>query len=133
MGWVMMMRVISSTCSPAVVALDCSHTYFWAFFIIFWSSFWRLTIFSRRHKSQRIKLLYYLLCHGDTQRELFKHPWTQHVLSFISCWVGYLILGGLVHFGKLWLYWSMCCMLISSQPLIRKFYLLILATHFESG
>ena len=106
---------------------------FWAFFIIFWSSFWRLIISSRRHKSQRIKLLYYLLCHGDTQRELVKHSLDPPCAFIYFLLSGLPFLGGLVHFDKLWLYWSMYCMLSSSQPLIRTFHLLILATRFESG
>ena len=35
----MMMRVMSSTPSPAVAALDWAHTYFGHFIIIFWCSF----------------------------------------------------------------------------------------------
>ena len=123
------LHTFSSSCSSWLGP----HLFFWAFFIIFWSSFWRLTISSSRHKSQRIKLLYYLLWHGDTQRELVKHSLDPPRALIYFLLSGLPFLGGLVHFDKLWLYWSMYCMLSSSQPLIRTFHLLILATRFESG
>ena len=63
MGWVMMMRVISST-PLAVVTPDWAHTYFWAFFILFSRAFGRLTISSRRHKVKELKYYIILLCHG---------------------------------------------------------------------
>ena len=122
------LHTFSSNCSSSLGP----HLFFGHFLIIFWSSFWRLTI-SLRHESQRIKLLYYLLCHGEAQRELVKHSldppcaFIYFLLSGLPFW------GRLVHFDKLWLYWSMYCMLSSSQPLIRTFHLLILATRFESG
>ena len=81
------------------------------------------------------ELNYYiiLLCHGDTQRELVKHSLDPPCAFIYFLLSGLPFLGGLVHFDKLWLYWSMYCMLSSSQPLIRTFHLLILATRFESG
>ena len=106
---------------------------FLGIFILFSGAFVRLTISSRRHKVKELKYYIILLCHGDTQRELVKHSLDPSCASFISCWVGYLFMGGLVHFGKLWLYWSMCCMLSSSQPLIRTFHLLILGFSYDCG
>ena len=81
------------------------------------------------------ELNYYiiLLCHGDTQRDLIKHSLDPPCAFIYFLLSGLPFLGGLVHFDKLWLYWSMYCMLSSSQPLIRTFHLLILATRFESG
>ena len=55
-----MMRVMSSTPSPAVVAPDWAHTYFWAFYIIFWS-FWKAHDFLTEPQSQKIKILYYFI------------------------------------------------------------------------
>ena len=109
------------------------HLFLGIFILFFGALFGRLVISSRRHKSQRIKLLYYLLFHGDTQRELFKHSLNPPCAFIYFLLSGLHFLGGLVHFDKLWLYWYMYCMLSSSQPLIRKFHLLILATCFESG
>ena len=121
----MMMSVLSFAPSPAVTAPDWAHTYFLGIFILFFGAFGRLTISSRRHKVKKLKYYITLLCHGDTRRELVKHS-LDTPCAFI-----YFLLSGLVHFDKLWLYWSMYCMLSSSQPLIRIFYLLILATHLK--
>ena len=104
---------------------------FLGIFILFSGAFGRLTISSRRHKVKELK--YYIIVPWGTDRELLNTPWTHHVLHlFIVEW-GTLLLSILVHFGTLRLYWSMYYMLSSSQPLIRIFYLLILATRFESG
>ena len=133
MGWVMMMRVMSSATSPALAAPDWPHTYLLGIFILFSGAFGRLTIFFKEAQSQRIKILFYFIVPWGTHRELVNTPWTHHVLHLFLVERGTLFMGDLVHFGTLWLYWSMYCMLSSSQPLIRIFYLLILATHFESG
>ena len=107
---------------------------FLGIFILFSGAFKRLTISSRRHNVKELKYYFILLCHWDTQRELVNTPWTHHVLHLFLVEWGTLFMGDLVHFSTLWLYWSMYCMLSSSQPLIsRIFYLLILATRFESG
>ena len=77
-------------------------------------------------------MLYYFIVPWGTHG-LVNTPWTHHVLHLFLVEWGTLLLGVLVHFGTLCLYRFMYCMLRSSQPLIRIFYLLILATHFESG
>ena len=84
-------------------------------------------------KSQKIKILYCFIVPWGTQRELVNTPWTHHVLHLLLVEWGTLFMGDLVHFGTLRLYWSMYCMLRSSKPLIRTFYLLIFTTRFESG
>ena len=94
---------------------------FWAFFILFFGAFGRLTISSRRHKVKKLKYYIIFIVPWGTQRELVNTPWTHHVLHLFLVEWGTLFLGDLVHFGTLWLYWSMYCMLSSSQPLIRTF------------
>ena len=109
------------------------HLFLGHFYIIFWS-FWEAHDFLKEAQSQNIKILYYFIVPWGTQRELVNTPWTHHVLHLFLVELGNsLFIGDLVHFGTLWLYWSTHCMLSSSQPLIRIFYLLILATRFESG
>ena len=87
-----MMRVMSSTPSPAVAAPDWAHTYFWAFYIIFWS-FWEAHDFLKQAQSQRIKLLY-----------CFIVPWghpegvSQTLIGPIMCFI-YFLLSGLPFYG----------------------------------
>ena len=69
------------------------HLFLGKFFIYFLELFGRPTISSRRHKSQNFKLLYYLLCHGNTQRELVKHSLD------LPCAFIYFLLSGLPLFG----------------------------------
>ena len=121
-------HTFSSTCSTWL-----GPHLFLGIFILFSGAFGRLTICSRRHKVKELKYYIILLCHGDTQRELVNTLWTHHVLHLFLVEWGTLLMCDLVHLGTLWLCWSMYCMLSSSQPLIRIFYLLILATRFESG
>ena len=99
----MMMRVLSSTPSPAVAAPDCAHTYFFGeFYIIFWS-FWEAHDFLEA-QNQRIKMLYYFIVPWGTHRELVNTPWTHHVLHLFLVEWDTLFMGDLVHFGTLWLY-----------------------------
>ena len=98
----MMMRVMPSTPSLAVAAPDWAHTYFWAFYIIFWS-FWEAHNFLEA-QSQRIKMLYYFIVTWGTHRKLVNTPWTHHVLHLFLVEWGTLFMGDLVHFGTLWLY-----------------------------
>ena len=98
MGWAIMMRVMSSTPSPAAATPDWAHTYFWAFLYYFLELFGRLTI-SSRHKVKELNYYIILLCHGDTQRELVKHSLDPPCASFISCWVRYPLYGC---FSPLW-------------------------------
>ena len=93
----MMMRVMSSTPSPAIAAPDWAHPYFWAFLYYFLELFGRLTISSRKHKVKELKYFIILLCHGDTQRELVNTPWTHHVLHLFLVEWGTLFMGDLVH------------------------------------
>ena len=92
------MRVMSSTLSPAVAALDWARIYFWGIFILFSGAFGRLTISSRRRKVKKIKILYYFIVPWGTQRELVNTPWTHHVLHLFRVQWGTLSLGDLVHF-----------------------------------
>ena len=60
--------------------------------------------FLKKAQFHSLTFILFLLCHGDTQRELVNTAWTHHVLhSFLVEW-GTLFMGDLVHFGTLWLY-----------------------------
>ena len=100
----MMMRVMSSTPSLAVVAPDWFHTYFFGHFIIIFWRFWEAHDFFKEAQSQKIKILYYFIVPWGTQRELVNTPWTHHVLHLFFVEWGTLFVGDLVHFGTLWLY-----------------------------
>ena len=97
------MRVMYSTPSLVVAAPDWAHTYFGYFYIIFWS-FWEAHDFLKEAQFHSLKSILFLLCHGDTRRELVNTPWTHHVLHLFLVEWGTLFMGDLVHFGTLWLY-----------------------------
>ena len=123
--------VMSSTPSPAVAALGWAHIYFLGIFYYFLELL-EAHDFLKEAQFHSLKNYINLLCHGDTQRELVNTPGTHHVLHLFLVEWDPLSLGDLVHFYVIWLYWSMYCMLSSSQPLIKHLYLLILATHLKS-
>ena len=91
-GGVTMMRMMSSTPSPAVSALYGARTYFGQILYIFWS-FLGDPRFPQGGTKVKILNCYYLLCHGDTQTELVKHS-LDPPCAFI-----YFLLSGLPLFG----------------------------------
>ena len=74
-----MMRVMSSTPSPAAAALGWTHIHFLGIFYYFMDlldahDFLREALFCSK------KIILFLLCHGDDLGELVNTPWTHHEL-----------------------------------------------------
>ena len=84
MGWVQMMSVMSSTSSPAVVALGWAHIYF-SGILYYFLELLEAHDFLKEAQFHSLKIILFLLCHGDTQRELVNTPWTHHVLHLFFC------------------------------------------------
>ena len=75
----MMMRVMSSAPSPAVATPDWAHIYFLGILYYFLELLGG-SRFPQGGTISQFKNILFLLCHGDTQRELVNTPWTYHVL-----------------------------------------------------
>ena len=60
--------------------------------------------FLKEAQFHSLKFILFLLCHGDTQRELVNTPWTHHVLHLFLVEWDPLSLGDLVHFYIILLY-----------------------------
>ena len=81
MGLVLMMRVMSSTSSPAVAGCSTwmgTHLFFGH--IILFSGAFGGSRFPQGDTISQFKNYYFLLCHGNTLGELVNTPWTHHVL-----------------------------------------------------
>ena len=77
-----MTRVMSSTSSPAVAALGWAHIYF-SGILYYFLELLEAHDFFKEAQLYIEKIILFLLCHGETQRELVNTPWTHHVLHLI--------------------------------------------------
>ena len=121
-------------CLPLILQqlqhLDGPTSIFRAYYIIFLKLL-EAHDFLRETQFHSLKIILFLLCHGDTQRELVNTPWTHHVLHLFFAEWDSLSQGDLVHFYIILLYWSMYYMVSSSQPLMRTFVSVNLSHSFE--
>ena len=99
----MMMRVMSSSPSLVVAAPGWAHIYVSSILYHFLELL-EAHDFLKEAQFHSLKNIIFLLCHGDTQRELVNTPWTHHVLHLFLVEWGTLSLSNLVHFYIILLY-----------------------------
>ena len=92
-----MMGVMSSTLSPAVAAPGWAHIYFFGHILLFSEAFGG-SRFPQGGTISQLKFILFLLCHGDTQRELVNTPRTHHVIHLFFVEWHPLSYGDLVNF-----------------------------------